>query len=140
MHSAAQERPKLCRPESLIDQRQIIEINNLYLHAPTETPHNPALPIIAKVDRAHGQQDAGSGGNSDHARDPDARTARNTAVNPVVSSMADTRTTAPASLISITGAADTARGVGADRLTSLTIGTKSGGADPVGCAASAFTS
>ena len=76
-------------------------------------------------------------GTLDHARDADARTARNTAVNCDASSMPDvTRTTAPASLISITGAADAMRQAGADGTTSLTIGTKPTAADPVGAAGS----
>jgi hypothetical protein len=54
--------------------------------------------------------------------------ARNTAVN---------RAASPASLISTARAADRA---GADGTTSLTIGTKPSGADPIVCAGSAFTS
>jgi hypothetical protein len=64
--------------------------------------------------------------------------ARNTAVNRAALSIP--RTTAPASLISTAGAADTARGAGADGTTSLTNGTKPGGADPIVCAGSVFTS
>ena len=64
------------------------------------------MRTFAKIDRSRRQQDASSGGNIDHVRDADARTARNTAVSCVASSMpAATRTTAPASLTSITGAA-----------------------------------
>ena len=67
--------------------------------------------------------------------------ARNTAVNRAASSVpGTTRTTAPASLISTAGAADTARGADADGTTSLTNGTKPGGADPIVCAGSVFTS
>ena len=62
-----------------------------------------------------------------HVRDADARTARNTAVNWVASSMPGTmRTTAPASLTSIVGDAVAARATGAGSGTSVMIGTKSG--------------
>jgi hypothetical protein len=91
---------------------------------------------LAEVDWPRGQQDAGSGGNIDHGREAEARTARNTAVSWAASSMVETtRTTAPASLTSITGAADVAaRGTGAAAMASLTIGTKSGVTDFAGLA------
>src|SRR6185437_10508689 len=83
---------------------------------------------LTEIDWLRGQQDAGAGGNIDHGRDAEARTARNTAVNRATSSTLETtRTTAPASLTSITGAADAAAcGTGAAGTASLTIGTKSG--------------
>jgi hypothetical protein len=90
------------------------------------------MGAFPKINRPRGQQDARTSGNADHVRDADARTARNTAVNWVASSMPDTmRTTAPASLTSIAGAADAARATGAGRGASVVIGTKSGAAAPV---------
>jgi hypothetical protein len=47
----------------------------------SRTPHNPALPIIAEINRPRGQQNPRASGKVDHVRDADARTARNTAVN-----------------------------------------------------------
>src|SRR5208282_1820958 len=83
------------------------------------------MRTFTKINRPRGQQDPRSGGNVDHVRDADARTARNTVVNWAASSMPDTtRTTAPASLTSITGAAGAARGTGAAGAVSATIGTK----------------
>ena len=60
-----------------------------------------ALP---EVDRSRRQQHPCAGGNADHDREADARTARNTAVSWAPSSCPPTtRTTAPASFTSITG-------------------------------------
>jgi hypothetical protein len=60
---------------------------------------------FAEIDRPCRQQDPSPSGDIDHDRDAEARTARNTAVNWAASSMPDkTRTTAPASLTSISGA------------------------------------
>ena len=76
---------------------------------------------LAEINWPRRQQDASSGGDVDHVRDADARTAaRNTAVSCVASSTpAATRTTAPASSTSITGAArECCRRIGA-----VTIGT-----------------
>ena len=65
---------------------------------------------FAEVDRTRRQQDPSANRNIDHDRDAEARTARNTAVNCAASSMpGETRTTAPASLTSISGAPDAAR-------------------------------
>ena len=65
---------------------------------------------FAKIDGPRRQQDASACGDIDHDRKADARTARNTAVNWAASSIPDeTRTTAPASLTSISGAPDAAR-------------------------------
>src|SRR5208283_3107054 len=84
-----------------------------------------SMRTFTKIHRPRGRQDPRSGGNVDHVRDADARTARNTVVNRAASSMPDTtRTTAPASLTSITGAAGAARGTGAAGAVSATIGTK----------------
>jgi hypothetical protein len=59
------------------------------------------LRFLAKIDRPGGKKDTRSRRNTDHVRDADAR------ISPVswaVSTMPDTtRTTAPASLTSITG-------------------------------------
>src|SRR5580692_4296318 len=94
------------------------------------------MGAFSKINGPRGQQDARASGNADHVRDADARTARNTAVNWVASSMpGTTRTTAPASLTSIAGAADAARATGAGSGTSVMIGTKSGVAVSVGLAA-----
>jgi hypothetical protein len=63
--------------------------------------------MITEINGPRSQQDARTSGNVDHVRDTDARTARNTAVSWAASSIPDTtRTTAPANLTSIAGAAD----------------------------------
>ena len=94
------------------------------------TLHNHALRIIAEIDRPRRQQNARSGWDGDHGRDADARTARSTAVNCAASSTpGTTRTTAPASLTSMTAAVEAVRGTGAGTIVSVAIGTKAGIAD-----------
>src|SRR5580692_4678403 len=78
-----------------------------------------SMCALAEINWSRGQQDACTGGNADHVRDAEARTARNTAVNRAPSMPQATRTTAPASLTSIAGAVDASVGA-----VSVTIGTK----------------
>src|ERR1700677_335862 len=78
-----------------------------------------SMGTLAEINWPRGQQDACAGGNVDHVRDAEARTARNTAVNRAPSMPPATRTTAPASLTSMAGAADASGGA-----VSVTIGTK----------------
>src|SRR5580692_10462304 len=97
---------------------------------------------FAEINRPRGQQNPCASRNADHLRDADARTARNTAVNWAASSMPDaTRTTAPASLTSIAGAADggVTRETDTACGTSVEIGTKSGGVTGVNPVATAVT-
>src|SRR5580698_7651140 len=78
-----------------------------------------SLCTLAEINWPRGQQDACARRNVDHARDAEARTARNTAVNRAPSMPQATRTTAPASLTSMARAADASGGA-----VSVTIGTK----------------
>src|SRR6185312_5043187 len=77
----------------------------------------------------------------DHDREAGARTARNTAVSGTASFRSDpTRTTAPASLTSITVAAEAGLGAPEHAIASATIGTKQGASVSVGLASAGVTS
>jgi len=85
---------------------------------------------FTKIDRLHGQNNARTGGDLDHRRKAEARTARNTVVSVLQSRPVNaTRTTAPASSTSIEVGAE---GAAHAALVSMIIGTKVGNGDIAG--------
>ena len=82
--------------------------HNLQIGKPTQ--HNRSRRIVPEIDWPDREQYACARRKVDHDRDADARTARSTAVSCAPSSCPlTTRTTAPASLISMIGAAGVVR-------------------------------
>ena len=110
-------------------QSQAIDISESYLGRLPRTPHNPALHIIAEINRLRGNHHARTRRDLDHRCETEARTVRNTVVNTVPSIPDATLITAPASLTSI---AEGAGAVAVAVAVSVTIGTKDAIEDTAG--------